>query len=235
MRTSRSSSRSSKEPKKTNKLNIPLGSEYDLTIDMNEDFILTAGKVHALDLNVSDRKSYALATSRSKSSRSTTSKATSGRNSKTHQLDLTDTILEGVNDPTVHRVGAVTSRNIPSIQAPVKLSRFDSSLKVGEMKQAPKTARPAHPDFPNGHVQTYIFGFDNPHPYIPHPFVSSHKPKAPRPKTTQSRRIQEVPEFKLTSKQRLSARRDVQLKSSKLTNSIVFGNLDSLIVDAENA
>ena len=219
---SKNTSRASVETTKSKIKNIPLGSEFDLTIDMNEDFILTA--VHALDLNAIDRKSYALATSRSKSSKLSTRGNLTPRTSRVSHLNLTDALLEGVAEPTVHRVGVVTSRTttIPVSQPPVKLSRFDSRLSVPDASKIPKTARTIRPDFPNGYVHNFVFGFENPEPYIPHPFVSSHKPKSNRPKTASARRIQDQPEFKIKKKAKLSARREVPVKQNKLTNSIIL-------------
>ena len=237
MRKSKNSSRSQIEATitgttKTKVKEIPIGSEYDLTLNLNEEFILTA--VHALDLNAVDRKSYALATSRSKttmSKLSARSAASTGRKTSETKLNLTDSLLEGVPDPTVHKVGVVTLRTTTpralTTQAPVKLSRFDSRLSLPDSR--PKTSRTFRPDFPDGHVHNYVFGFENPEPYIPHPFVSSHKPKSRRPRTQASKRIQDMPEIKIRSSAKLSSRRQVPVKQSRLTNSIIVDGFDNFM------
>ena len=238
MRKSKNSSRSQIDALvssgKTKVKEIPLGSEYDLTLNLNEEFILTA--VHALDLNAVDRKSYALATSRSKTSTSKLSArsgSSTARKAET-KLNLTDALLEGVPDPTVHKVGVVTLQTTTpralTSQAPVKLSRFDSRLSLTDAR--PKTSRTIRPDFPNGHVHNYVFGFENPEPYIPHPFVSSHKPKTNRPRTQSARRIQDMPEVRIRSSAKLSSRRQVPVKQGKLKNSIILdGNFENFMND----
>lgn len=203
---------------------IPLGYEFDLVIDCNEDFNLNLKKINALDLNASERKSFALATSRSKTSRMSP-RPKSAKSSKINKLNLTDGILEGANMPTIHRVGAVTSRATSGATPPMSVSRFES---IRDTSRLSKTSRP---DFPNGHVQTYVFGFENAQPYIPHPFVSSHRPKTPRP-VTASARMRNNDEFgiRLKKKVKLSSKREVPVsRDSALTNSLTVRSLEEFI------
>ncbi|EAY08680.1 hypothetical protein TVAG_079380 [Trichomonas vaginalis G3] len=212
---------------------IPLGCEFDIVIDCNEEFNISVNKISALDLNASERKSFALATSRSKSARAS-SRPKSAKSTRINKLNLTDNILEGANMPTVRRVGVVSSRMSSTAQPPMSISQFDSKLSQ-TTREHPTTARSTRKDFPNGYVQTYVFGFENPQPYIPHPFVSSHRPKTPRP-VTASARMRNTDEFgiKLKKKVKLSSKREVPIsKESSLTNSLTVRSLEEFLNENE--
>lgn len=107
----------------------------------------------------------------------------------------------------------------------MSISRYGSRAETAR----PMTVASERPDFPNGKVQTYVFGFEKPIEYIPKVFVSSHRPKSAKAQKSKSRVQKNAPELTLSSRAKLSSKRSVTLsKGDKLCSSVVLSQFEEL-------
>ena len=178
------------KPKKARNAHmIHFGSEYDITYDMTNEFPATASKTN---------KSITLSSDILNVNVGSTFINTQPQYAQTYSNNFEKNILIGSNSPSVHYIDIVSPRNTtPSHQA---MSRYSDNQQImtrtsssfltpqesrpqSSMSKSSKKINVHKSTTPNVKAKTYIFGFHEEAKYLPHPFVSSHKPKTSRSRT----------------------------------------------------
>jgi hypothetical protein len=112
--------------------------------------------------------------------------------------------LVGTNAPEVRQVDIVRARPAVASQPPVAMERLaPASVRSG-------TARSQHSPRPSIRPKMYVFSYREEAAYIPRPFISSHRPKAPREKPRSARADRAAgARFTFDRPAKLSKRREV--------------------------